>query len=270
MDALTSVAIPDKLLPLSSLPSLRSVYVTSPSRNDLKSIQSISWLRSCAALSEFALNELHLLIRPGEKNDYEIDRTHWQDVLPFAPHVRYEYDYVLSTPQPNCNVIVDEALSDSFSLSSSVRYISVDAIQTVFTFSVAIKHIPKSVEELDITFPTCTLNLSERSAMSSSYVLEQWDTRAAEALRPEASPNLRNFRAHLGSRTVRCRKAVVMTADGQLYRTGTTEDGADDRDGPEEHDRRIPLLPLCQQICDERGIRFSIDARHVQAPEQNF
>ncbi|KLO18361.1 hypothetical protein SCHPADRAFT_122324 [Schizopora paradoxa] len=280
---------PQWLSPLLSITSLQSVCIQEAhyhhdvdysschghgrglSRRSPIAIVALLWSRSSSSADTFDLDELR--VTGGDVPEKYMDEP---GVFQVAKRMDFRFR----------NVHNQATIWRILSMSPSLRFLSIkDEREHKFSDLIDLVDIsevlPSTIEELNITFPyyfnpkeTYPSRRATRrfigSDSESEYEYESesedehdplffsqldcWDAVVCKALLQGRSPHLRVVRIYLTDGTVRANKHSIYSPGCRLlYRREVVK-----RASAKEILKK-PLLPLCQQLCGERGVCFSVE-----------
>ncbi|KLO17865.1 hypothetical protein SCHPADRAFT_994027 [Schizopora paradoxa] len=248
LDYSTPPHIPDWLLPLVPISSLRSVRIQDAHIDRMRFFDGISWARSSTNSSTFDVEELSVFTGGSLEQRGYADRL--QGLFRAAKGLSLRYR--------DAEAVVKHILT----LCTSIRSLTlVDVSRDVIFFDVA-GVLPKSIEVLDITFA----HLEDTCISAEGFSeFDRLDAYLHRALHLEWSPRLQIVRTYFSPTAVRSYKDLLYcTGDfsGAVYRRNLSGDTVRQTEGGEVHVR--PIFPLCQQICEKRDISFSVEVQLLE------
>ncbi|KLO17850.1 hypothetical protein SCHPADRAFT_925547 [Schizopora paradoxa] len=238
--------VPQWLSPLLSVPSLEYISIQD---FDVSPLIGASWSRSKSSTDSNTFDLVELSARLGAPGRVLKDSV--LDAFKAAKRLNLEY-------AGGGEATVGDILSSCPSLLS--LSLCGDRRDPKF-FDIA-KVLPHSVEELNITFSPSGIpddDNSEENALAIIHQLDAFDTRVFQALHPGSSPRLRVVKIYIHPIPVMNHEDIFYSPNHrQLYRKKVVESGTEEslnEVGTE------PVLPLCQRICHERAVSFSVQIR---------
>ncbi|KLO17861.1 hypothetical protein SCHPADRAFT_994023 [Schizopora paradoxa] len=271
-DEIEPVNAPQCLSPLSSMASLR--YVRIHSTTNTRFVNGVVWSRSTTNSGSFGLEGLSISAKKVSSGFKNTSSSGFKDKVVDALRATRR----LSFSYRGGRATVKRFLSKCRSLLSLNLIVIGDRREPNF-FDIA-EVLPSSIEELSIFFPPLDDSAhtllpddashyvgSNKSATASEVFskLDILDACIHSALHPERSPHLRDVKIFFHPRLININKDAFYSPNHRLLYRRKGLEGHDPL--AEIHDTRessyelikTPLLPLCQQICFERGIPFSAE-----------
>ncbi|KLO17858.1 hypothetical protein SCHPADRAFT_994021 [Schizopora paradoxa] len=256
--------LPQWLSPLLSIASLQSIGVHHG--GERRFINGFTWSRSLANSNRFELDELSIWAKNATSN--------LEDSVLEALRLTKRLNFKYRGGQATVGRILSEC--------PSLRSLSLIGDSWEIEFFDLAEVLPNSVEELNILFPPFTESIDDSNSDSDSeedftFLTHSARSSSAEevasklgvldlyihkALHSGKTSHLRSVNIYIHRDTVSQHRNLFHSPNHRLlYRKGVENSELVGAGEPSSRFIKAPVLPLCQLICRERGVLFSVEVQ---------